>query len=252
MNPITFVYTEALFRPLLNLMVGITNNIPGHNIGWAIIIVTVLVRLVLLPVSLHQVRKTQENQEKMGEVQARIKEIKKKHKDDSAKQAEETMKVYRESGVNPASGCLPLLIQLPVLIALYRVFLSELGTETFSLLYSFVGQPEVVGLTFFGLNLSDPSLRLGVLAGIGQFIQMRLMGSPSQTPATPEGGEDAAAMMSAMQKNMMYIFPVMTVFIALQLPAALALYWFISTVFGIGQQYLFRRVFKVGGGIPVA
>lgn len=250
MNPITFIYTEALFRPILNLMVGITNHIPGHNIGWAIIIVTIIIRLILLPASLHQVKKTQENQAKMGEVQGRLKAIKEKHKDDSAKQAEETMKVYKESGVNPVSGCLPLLIQLPVLIALYRVFLSGLNPDTFSLLYSFVGHPDAVGVAFFGLNLTSPSLRLGILAGIGQFIQMKFM-SPTPQPSATEGGDDASAMMSAMQKNMMYIFPAMTVFIALQLPAALALYWLVSTVFGIGQQFYFKKVFKVGTSMPV-
>lgn len=249
MNPLTFLYTEVLFRPLLNLLVGLTNTLPGHSVGWAIIIVTVIVRVILVPVSLHQVRRTQENQEKMAKLQAELARVKEKHKDDKTKQAEETMRIYREGGVNPASGCLPLLIQLPILIALYRVFLSQLSPDVYPLLYSFVAQPQALTLTFFGLDLNAPSLRLGVLAGIGQFIQMKFL--TPQPPQNTSSGDDSAAMMASMQKNMAYIFPVMTVFIALQLPAALALYWLISTLFGIGQQYYFRRVLKLSSSVPV-
>ncbi len=238
MNPLTFVYTEILFRPLLNLLVGITNTLPGHGVGWAIIIVTLIVRLVLLPSSLHQARRMKVQQDKMKAVQKEIAKMKKEHKDDKAKQSQETMRIYKENGINPAGGCLPLLIQLPILIALYRVFLAGLSPETYQFLYSFVVDPTGIQTVFFGINLNEPSLRLGVLAGIGQFIQMKWL-----APSTPTTGDDdnAAAMMSSMQKNMAYIFPVMTVFIALRLPAALALYWAISTIFGIVQQYIVKR-----------
>lgn len=239
MNPFTFVYNEVLFRPLFNLLVGLTNFLPTHNIGWAIIGVTLLVRLVLLPSSLHHARQLQANQDKMQKMKVKLDELKKLHKDDKAKQAEETMKLYREAGINPASGCLPLLIQLPILIALYRVFLAELTPETYEMLYSFVQAPAQIGFEFFGINLKEPSLRLGLLAGIGQFVQMKWL-TPTPQP-TPGANEDAAAMMASMQKNMMYIFPVMTVFIALQLPAALSLYWAVSTLFGMLQQYLLKR-----------
>lgn len=250
MNPLTFIYTEALFRPLLNLLVGFTNNLPGHNVGWAIVIVTAIVRAALLPLSFHQVKKAHENQSKMGEVQAKIKAVQEKHKDDKTKQAEETMKVYRESGVNPAGGCLPLLIQLPILIALYRVFLAGLTPDVYPMLYGFVGRPENLDLIFFGISLHDPSLRLGVLAGLGQFIQMRFL-TTAPAPTDP-AADDAAAMTAAMQRNMMYIFPVMTVFIAMRLPAALALYWLVSTIIGIGQQYVFKRFMGISSSMPVA
>lgn len=249
MNILTTLYTEALFRPLLNLLIGFANNLPGNEVGWAIVLVTAVVRAILLPLSFHQVKRASENQSKMGAVQTEIKKIQEKHKDDKAKQAEETMKIYRASGVNPASGCLPLLIQLPILIALYRVFLAGLTPDVFPMLYNFVGQPAHLDLLFFGIDLQSPSLRLGVLAGIGQFIQMRFLTTP---PAAPTGGDDAAAMTASMQRNMMYIFPVMTIFIALRLPAALALYWLISTLFGIAQQYVFKRFFNISSSTPVA
>ncbi len=239
-------YTEVLFRPLLNLLIGITNVLPGHSVGWAIIFVTIIVRLVLLPSFLHQARSMRKNQEKMKEIQHHLAGVKEKHKDDKAKQAEETMKIYREAGINPASGCLPLIVQLPVLLALYRVFFSGLTPETYHFLYSFVGQPSELSFMFFGMSLNDPSLLLGVIAGIFQFIQMKFL-APQQ-PASPAGqDEETAKMMASMQKNMMYIFPAMTIFIALRLPAALALYWTVSTLFGIGQQLVVKRMLKLEG-----
>lgn len=250
MNLISLIYTEGLFRPLLNLLVGLTNHLPGHEVGWAIVLVTAFVRVILLPLSYHQVKRAQDNQSKMGKMQSQLKDIKNRYQHDKTKQSQETMRLYRESGVNPASGCLPLLIQLPVLIALYRVFLAGLTQDTFSLLYSFVGRPTALGLVFFGINLHDPSVMLGVLAGVAQFVQMRFLTSPAPA-STPSDSDDAAAMTAAMQKNMMYIFPVMTVFISLRLPAALALYWLISTLFGIGQQVLFRRAFNLSSSVPV-
>ncbi|MEX1112264.1 MAG: YidC/Oxa1 family membrane protein insertase [Candidatus Andersenbacteria bacterium] len=240
MNPFSFVYTEILYRPLFNLLVGITNVLPGHGVGFAIILVTLIVRLVLLPSSLHHARQMRSNQGKMKEVKKELDAIKKKHKDDKGKQAEETMRVYKEAGINPASGCLPLLIQLPILIALYRVFLVGLAPESFQSLYSFVAEPNTIQTIFLGIPLNEPSLLLGVIAGIAQFSQMKWL-NPAQTAAQSGANEDAAAMMASMQKNMMYIFPVMTIFISLQLPAALALYWATSTIFGMAQQYILKR-----------
>lgn len=243
MNPLTFIYHEILFRPLFNLLVAITNFLPNHSIGIAIILVTIIVRLVLLPSSLHQARLQQKNQAKLAGLQKELKAIHEEHKNDKAKRAEETMALYRKSGVNPASGCLPLLIQLPILLALYRVFLSGLKAETFRNLYSFVAVPTQLQSTFFGLDLSMPSIYLGVLAGVAQFIQMRFFNpSPAMQPGMDQSSEQ---MMASMQKNMMYVFPVMTVFISLQLPAALALYWFVSTVLALGQQYMIKKALKL-------
>lgn len=250
MNPLATLYTEVLFRPLLNLLIGITNILPGHAVGWAIIAVTVIVRLILLPSSLHHARKMQSNQGKMQQLKADLDRLKKEHKGNKGKQAEETMKLYRRAGINPASGCLPLLIQLPILIALYRVFLTGLNPETFQFLYSFVAVPAEINFTFGGINLHEPSLLLGILAGAGQFIQMKWLSPSPGAMSQPGASEDAAAMMASMQKNMMYIFPVMTVFIALQLPAALSLYWAISTIVGMLQQYILKRALALKDNPP--
>lgn len=250
MNPFIFAYTELLFRPLFNLLVAITDVLPGHQVGLAIIGVTLVVRLVLLPFTWQQARGARRNQTKMAAVQQEIKKLQKKHKDDKAQLAQATMEVYRREGVNPVSGCLPLLVQLPILIALYRVFLVGLGPDTYAFLYSFVPVPVDINLHFLGLVLTEPSLLLGVVAGVGQFVMMRFFTPAPQTQ--PGASDETAAMMAKMQRNMMYFFPVMTVFIALRLPAALALYWVASTVFAIVQQYILRRVHGSSGVMPVA
>jgi YidC/Oxa1 family membrane protein insertase len=250
MNPFTLAYNELLFRPLFNLLVGITNILPTHNVGLSILAVTLIVRTLLLPPAIHQAKQMQANQNKMKELRHELKKIQQQHKHDAAKKAEATMALYRRAGINPASGCLPLLIQLPILIALYRVFLIGLGDETFQFLYPFVTRPEAVQLSFLGINLAQASLSLAIVAGVSQFILMRQV-NPATQASLPADNEQSAQMMASMQKNMTYIFPVMTVFIAMQLPAALALYWVASTVFGILQQRLFKKYLNISSGVAV-
>ena len=250
MNPIFFVYTEFLWRPLFNLLVSLTSLVPGNNMGVAIILVTLVVRLILLPLSLHQARQTQKNQGKMAGLQKEIKKLQEKYKDDKQKKAQATMALYRKEGVNPASGCLPLLIQLPILIALYRVFLTEIGPDSYQFLYSFVSAPETINLMFLGINLTATSVRLAVLAGVMQFIQVRFFSpSPAASPQAM-GNEDSAKMMASMQKNMAYIFPAMTIFISLQLPSALALYWVVSILFAVIQQYILKKTMHLSSNPP--
>lgn len=248
MNIFSTLYTELLSRPLLNLLIGITALLPGNNVGWAIIIVTLIVRLILLAPSVQQARHQVNQQEKMKGVQKELADIKKKHKDDAAKQSQETMRVYREAGINPAAGCLPLLIQLPILFALYRVFLTGINAGPNEQLYGFVPVLENINTMFLGISLNDPSLLLGVLAGVGQFFLMRI--SLKAASAQPSANEETAQMMMSMQKNMQYFFPVMTVFIAMRLPAALSLYWLASTIFALVQQRLIKRWLKTDGPVP--
>ncbi len=248
MNFFSLAYHTVLAQPIFNIVVGITNLLPNHAIGWSIIIVTFLVRLVLLPSSLHQARQASVNQEKMKKLNVQLEDIRKKHKGDKGKINEETMRLYRESGVNPASGCLPLLIQLPILIALYQVFLHGITPDTYNQLYSFVAAPSSLNLEFFGIALDKPSIYLAVIAGIAQFIQIKFF-SPAPAP-TPGQSGDTAEVMASMQKNMAYIFPVMTVFISIRLPAALALYWVASTLFGVLQQYIIKRRFHLTNNLP--
>lgn len=250
MNPITFIYTEVLWRPLFNLLVGFTTVLPGHFMWVGVVLVTLVVRLILLPLSLKQARQAQQSQGKMAGLQAELKRLKEEHKNDRQKQAAATMALYRKAGVNPASGCLLLLIQLPILIALYRVFLTPIGPDSAHLLYTFVSLPSTINLSFFGILLTQPSLLLAAVAGVAQFIQVRFFSpAPPPTPGTT-GDEDSAKMMAGMQRNMAYVFPVMTVFISLNLPSALPLYWIVSIALAVLQQRLLQKTLHLNSPPP--
>ncbi len=248
MNIISLLYNEVLFRPLFNLLVGVADILPAHNLGVAILVVTLIVRLILLPFSLHQARHAAHQQKKMTGLKAELKKINERFKDDATARSQATLELYRKTGINPAGGCLPLIIQLPILIALYRVFLSGLGPKTAHYLYSFVTLPTILSSNFFGINLTIPNLWLALLAGAAQFFQMRTMTAAPTT--TPGADEKSAQMMASMQRNMAFMFPVMTVFITLRLPAALALYWVATTLFALIQQYILKRMLHASSPLP--
>lgn len=242
MNVISLLYNEILFRPLFNLLVGVAYILPSHNLGIAILVVTLIVRLILLPFTLQQARHAAHQQKKMTGLKAELKKINERFKDDATARSQATLALYRKAGINPAAGCLPLIIQLPILIALYQVFLSGLGPSTAHYLYAFVALPANLSSVFVGINLTVPNLWLALLAGAAQFFQMRTM---APAPTTPGADEKSSQMMASMQRNMAFIFPVMTVFITLRLPAALALYWVATTLFALAQQYILKRTLHV-------
>src|SRR6185369_4453660 len=157
-------FTVILIQPLLNLLVLGYNFVPGHDIGVVIILVTVLIRLILAP-SFH---KSLKQQHSMAALQPKLNELREKHKDNKEAQAKAMMDLYKEHKVNPLGSCLPLLIQLPLLIALYQVFRIGLQSADLSAyLYHFVHNPGTINPNFLHfLNLAKPSIALGVLAGI--------------------------------------------------------------------------------------
>lgn len=224
------LYHEFLFRPLLNALIAIYNNLPVADMGLAIIVLTVAVRFLLYPLSKKAIR----SQLELKKLQPQIAELQKKHAN-KQEQAKAMMALYQEHKINPFSGCLPILIQLPILIALYQVFLKGFDPKNFNGLYSFVSHPTSINALFLGVtNLSESSLVLAILAGASQFFQTKMIIS-----AKPAGGERDFS--SMMNQQMLYVMPVLTVFIAMSLPAALALYWFVTNVFSIAQQYLFAK-----------
>jgi len=231
-------YNTIFYQPIFNLLIGLYNLVPGHDIGVAIIILTVLIKLVLWPVS----AKALKSQKALSDLQPKVEELKRKYKDKEQKEelAKKLMELYSQEKVNPASSCLPLLIQLPVFIALYQAMSHGLQSSGFELLYSFVSQPEVIEPSLLGvINLALPSLPLALAAGIGQFFQARMMVTRRQPKDTP-GAKDEQ-MLSSMNKQMMYVMPFVTVFIGMQLPGGLALYWFVMNLLTIAQQAIFFR-----------
>ncbi|OGD65758.1 hypothetical protein A2215_04720 [Candidatus Berkelbacteria bacterium RIFOXYA2_FULL_43_10] len=218
---------QVLYIPCYNLLIFFAWMFHG-SVGWAIVVLTVVIRLILLPSSI----KAAKSALKMQMLQPKMNEIKARHKGDQKKMNEETMKLYKEEGVSPLGSCLPMLIQLPILLILYRVFMVGFDTSRYSLLYSFVPRPETINAVFFGINLAakDPWV-LPIIAGVSQLI-LSWMTMPKQ-----KGEQKSTDPMQMMTKQMMFLFPVMTVFIARSLPAGLPIYWIVTTIFGIGQQW---------------
>ena len=226
-----------LRQPLFNALIFLVYLMPDHNVAWAIIILTIIIRLILLPSSLSAARQ----QKRMKDLQPELAAIQAKYKTDKEKQAQATMTFYKENKINPLGSCLPLLVQLPILIILYYVFRDGLTVARFDLLYSFTPRPEFIKTVFLGIDLAKTDRWiLPVIAGVLQYIQSRQLmpATPAASSTDPKKGPDMQMM---MQKQMMYLMPVFTIFIAGRLPAALPLYWVITNIFTIAQQWYVNR-----------
>ena len=220
------LYTEILYRPLLNAVVFLYDILPGHDFGFAIIVLTALIRILFFPLSIKTVR----SQKALSQLNPKLQEIKKKFKDDKSAQSAETMKLYRENNINPLSGCLPLLIQLPILIGLYQAFIAGLKPESLSMLYGFVLNPGTIDNISFGfLDITSKAPLLAVLAGVAQFVQAWATKAQSQ-------GVSPNKEMAALNSQMLYFFPVMIIVIGWNLPAGLVLYWITTTAFSVLEQ----------------
>jgi YidC/Oxa1 family membrane protein insertase len=217
------LYNQILYEPIYKFLVFLYNNIPGHDLGVVIIVLTLLVRVVLFPLS----QKAIKSQMRMSQFKDQIKDIQNKYKSKD-EQSRELMKFYKENKINPFSGCLPLIIQLPILLALYRVFINVLSpTNGLSL-----------GHTFLGIiNLSVPSPVLAILAGVSQFFASRLAMKRTVSMPQPGASDKMENAQKAMGKQMAYFLPALTILIAWRFPAGLAFYWVVSTLLGLIQDY---------------
>ena len=220
------LYTEILYRPLFNAVVFLYNILPGHDFGFAIIALTTVIRVLFFPLSIKTVR----SQKAMSLLNPKLQEIKQKFKDDKSAQSIETMKLYKDNNINPLSGCLPLLIQLPILIALYQAFIAGLKPENLNMLYNFVVNPGVINKISFGfIEITSKMPLLAIFAGGAQFVQAWATKAQNQ-------GSNLNKEMAALNSQMLYFFPIMIVVIGWNLPAGLILYWITTTVFSILEQ----------------
>lgn len=225
------LFHTILSKPLLNLLIWFYNILPIADMGLAIIALTLLIRLILWP----SFQKSLKSQRELQKLQPKLNEIKEKYKGDQGGQAKATMDMYKEHKVSPFSSCLPLLIQLPILIALYRVFLTGLNGNVGGELYSFIRDPGDINSTFLGIvDLTKANYIFAGLAGVFQFIQSKMI-----APKPQAGQKDKMA--SLMSAQFTYFMPIVTIIIAARLPAGLSLYWAITTLFAIGQQYYIMR-----------
>lgn len=223
------IFNIFLYYPLFNFLILIYNYLPWRDFGLAIIILTLIIKLILYPVSVRAFN----SQRVLQRLQPKLQEIQRKYKDDKEKQTKETLEFYRKEKINPFSGLFLALIQLPILIALYNVFWKGLKAHELNNLYGFITNPININPTFLNLvDLSGPNLIFVIFAGIIQFYQTKMLLLPTNKNQQKEG--DVASM---VQKQMVYVFPFITVIILFKLPSALGLYWIISGVFSIIQQY---------------
>ncbi len=231
------LYNLVFYRPILNALIGLYNVVPGHDMGVAIILLTIAVRLLLLPLTLQMLK----SQRAMQTIQPKVKAIQAMYKDDKARQSKELMALYSTEKVNPMASCLPLLIQLPIFIALYSAMVNGLKGQGLDSLYSFIAQPATINTLGFGfLDLSAKNTIIALLAGVTQWYQARQLTKLNPTPAGIPGAKDEA-MLSMMNKQMQYMMPVMTIIIGIGLPAGLVLYWLVTNVLTVIQQYFFLR-----------
>jgi len=226
-------FNITLYHPLFNSLVLLYNYLPGHDFGLAIILLTIIIRIILYPVSV----KALKSQKTLQALQPKIQEIQNKYKNNKEQLAKETLSLYRQEKINPFSGLFLALVQLPILIALYTVFWKGLNPSELTNLYSFVSNPGQINAIFLGIiDLSKANFILAILAGILQFFQTKML-----IPKSEPGTAKASDMAQIMQKQMVYFFPFLTVFILMSLPSAIGLYWIVSGIFSIIQQYFILK-----------
>lgn len=228
------IFNTLLYKPLLNLLVFLYENVTFHDLGLAIILITIVVRVILLPLFEKQTR----YQLIMQKIQPKIKEAEKKHKGDREKQTAAMMEIYKEHKTNPFSGFLVLFIQIPILIALYKIISAVLGSNFGDDLYSFISKPESINIMFLGLiNLGKANILIVVLAAAAQFFQAKTAMFKKK-----EGEEETPQEKAG--RTMVYIAPLLTIFLFYNFPAAISLYWLAGSVFSVVQQIIIKK--KIG------
>jgi YidC/Oxa1 family membrane protein insertase len=233
---ISTVFHTLFYNPIYNALVALTAIVPGSNVGVAIIIVTLLIRLILLPLSLSAAR----TQRVVNSLQPKLKELKEKHKGDREKEATETLALYREAQVNPFASLLTAVIQIPVLLALYFVFLYEpFSTINTARLYSVTPVPAAVSLTFLGVMVIGKSLVFAVIAGFTQFVQAKFAFAGTMKPTEQTGMQADFQKVLGMQFT--YVFPLIIGVVAYTTSAAIGLYLITTNIAGALQELYVRR-----------
>lgn len=231
MSIISHLFTLLIYQPLYNLLIILYNIIPDLGVG--IILLTVFTRLLLLPVA----KKSIETNKKQMLLQPEMNKIREKYKNDPQTMNTEIWALYKKHNLNPGSGCLPIIIQIIFFIALYRIFRAGVSMEDASnILYGFVKNPGHLNPVAFGfLDLSAKNYILAFAAAALQFWQTKMMAPPK--PAADPNKPVEPDFASMMQTQMLYMGPIMTFIIGISFPAALPLYWIVTTLFMVIQQY---------------
>lgn len=236
------IWHTLFFDPVYNSLVFFIDILPKGDVGMAIIATVLLVKTILLPISIKAVK----TQKVMRDIEPKLREIKEKHKDDRQQQAQAMMEVYRDAGMNPFASILLVLIQIPIIIALYFSVYSGGGVAlpeiNLDLLYAFVSAPAEVTMNFLGLiDMAGRSWLLAIGAGITQYFHVTLTMPklpPKEPGAEPNMRDD---FMRNMQTQMKYVMPVLITFAAYYISAAIALYFLVSNLVTIMQEIFIRK-----------
>lgn len=243
-----YLWDLLLYHPLVNALAFLVSIVPGGDVGIAVILLTILVKLILFPLSQAQIR----NQAAMNMLAPELNKIKASGVS-KEEQAKLTFELYKKHKTNPFSGCLVMIPIIIVFLALYSVFLKGINFDS-NLLYSFIKVPENVNMMFLGLiDISQKSLILAILAGISQYLQVYYMPQPPKSSALAgsyAAGSFAESFAKSMNMQMKYVFPVFVFIIlytnifGISLSAAVALYWITNNLFTVVQQIYVNKTEK--------
>src|SRR3989344_2506783 len=240
----SYIFHSIFYNPIYNGLVFLVSFFPWMDLGIAVVIVTLVVKLIVFPLTKESIK----TQLKVKEIDPLVNEIRKKYEKDKEAQARKIMDLYKEYKINPFASFFLILVQLPILFALYFVFLKGgLPDVNFDILYSFIKAPaHIDNVTFLGFfDITQKSFILALLAGISQFFQIRLVMSgqkKNDKPADQNTFKDD--LVKNMQLQMKYVMPVIIFIIAYGLISAVALYWITSNLFMIVQELYIRKTVK--------
>ena len=235
---ISAFFNIVFYNPIYNALVALVAFIPGGDVGVAVILITLIIRLILLPFSLSAAR----TQRAIKILEPKLKELKEKHKGNKEKEAVETLALYKEARVNPFASILTVFVQIPVLLGLYWVFRYEPFTViNIARLYSFTPIPHTISLEFIGLiSVMGKSMTLAIFAGISQFLQAHsaLSGTMKPDSSSKQGG-----FQQMMGMQLKYVFPFLIAIISYTTSGAVALYFITTNLAGVVQEWHVRRTF---------
>ena len=248
------------YQPTYNILVFFLNIIPNHDVGIAIILTTIFIKIILLPLNL----KAQESQYVMREMEGEMRGLKEKNKNDHKKYGEELMLLYKTKNVSPFSSLLLLFIQIPIFFALFFVFQSGIKFDQTSI-YSFVSFPDKINLLAFGLfDLSKAYWWIGVLCGVSMYVYTKkqsdlmkrisaVLKSKKEKENKQENNTKMESFSEIFAKNMnfqmVYFFPIISGITAAYFPAALGVYWTTSNILSIFQDFYIQKKLNIEGFI---
>ena len=231
------MFHTIFYEPIYNLLVLVLSYVPSHDIGAAILIVTLIVKGILLPLNLSTLR----GQHLMKKVEEEVREIREKHKHSPQEAGRKTMEVYKREKINPFASFFAILIQIPVVIALYLVFSKGFIVDVESL-YSFVRFPESLNTIAFGLfDVTKKNSIIAVLAGVSSYILARRQTQSMVINKKPGEETMQDQFMKSMRIQLLYVLPLIIGFSAAIVPAALGFYWLISNIIGYAQDIYMKR-----------